>query len=267
MARAWVRSVPLTAALLAVACTSDLPTHPTGLMCDHERDPPCAHGFECIDDVCVHPSKLGEGGADSGAHVSASTTSSGTANASRTGSSMANTGDHGGGAAGGASDCAVFCTQPAHGQAVCEGKSCRIECHAGFSHCGEGCVDTQSNPAHCGGCGQPCLRVSRARAASASRAAPAEPKTASRPASTSRATPTIAVAAASAAPFPSTGGLSAMASAASSVTRDAPRAMVDASTRARTWSIAAAVMTPVQTRWVVLRNAETVPARSFAMRT
>src|SRR5690606_12405505 len=55
MARAWVRSVPLTAALLAVACTSDLPTHPTGLMCDHERDPPCAHGFECIDDVCVHP--------------------------------------------------------------------------------------------------------------------------------------------------------------------------------------------------------------------
>lgn len=49
-------------AFLTAACNSDLLDNPFGLRCDHGRTPPCAGGFVCVDDICVHPSTALDGG-------------------------------------------------------------------------------------------------------------------------------------------------------------------------------------------------------------
>jgi hypothetical protein len=49
-------------ATLLGACNSSLPENPVGLECDPNRNPPCAGGFICVDDLCVHPSSVDDGG-------------------------------------------------------------------------------------------------------------------------------------------------------------------------------------------------------------
>jgi hypothetical protein len=44
------------------------------------------------------------------------------------------------------------CPSPWHGVGACSGNACTIICDAGYTLCGDQCVDTQRDPLHCGGC-------------------------------------------------------------------------------------------------------------------
>jgi hypothetical protein len=44
------------------------------------------------------------------------------------------------------------CPSPWHGVGACSGNACTIICDAGYTLCGDQCVDTQHDPWHCGGC-------------------------------------------------------------------------------------------------------------------
>jgi hypothetical protein len=39
---------------------------------------------------------------------------------------------------------------------LCSGGACVAQCGGGLDECGTGCVDTASDPLHCGGCNQAC---------------------------------------------------------------------------------------------------------------
>jgi YVTN family beta-propeller protein len=48
------------------------------------------------------------------------------------------------------------CTAPTHGAVACNGTGCSFTCDANHTACGQACVDTQTDPSNCGGCGNGC---------------------------------------------------------------------------------------------------------------
>lgn len=52
----------------------------------------------------------------------------------------------------GPSECTP-CPTPRHGTALCDAGKCKASCEPGYLECEGQCVDTQSDDAHCGGCG------------------------------------------------------------------------------------------------------------------
>jgi hypothetical protein len=44
----------------------------------------------------------------------------------------------------------------ANGTATCSNGQCGFICNSGYSKCGNACVDTDSDPAHCGECNDAC---------------------------------------------------------------------------------------------------------------
>jgi hypothetical protein len=53
--------------------------------------------------------------------------------------------------------CGITCTTaPAHGTPICAQGTCSFTCAAGFTKCGNACVDTTTDVYHCGGCGTVC---------------------------------------------------------------------------------------------------------------
>lgn len=48
------------------------------------------------------------------------------------------------------------CNAPDNSTAMCSDGACVFQCDAGFTDCAGQCVDTDSDPNHCGGCGVMC---------------------------------------------------------------------------------------------------------------
>src|SRR5690606_11912650 len=68
-------------------------------------------------------------------------------------------GASGGGATGGTAGTgggSTACDQVCGAAEVCSLGRCASDCAAGLVACERACVDTRSDPAHCGGCGQGC---------------------------------------------------------------------------------------------------------------
>ena len=40
---------------------------------------------------------------------------------------------------------------------ICQSSECGFACNAGYSRCGNSCVDTSSNKNHCGQCNKKCV--------------------------------------------------------------------------------------------------------------
>lgn len=51
---------------------------------------------------------------------------------------------------------ADVCEGPEHGEAICDEGSCGAECDPNYDECQQSCVDFQTNPDHCGECGNDC---------------------------------------------------------------------------------------------------------------
>lgn len=52
--------------------------------------------------------------------------------------------------------CGNVCNPPANATATCVSGSCDFTCNAGFTRCGNQCVDTKTDEANCNGCGIVC---------------------------------------------------------------------------------------------------------------
>jgi hypothetical protein len=50
---------------------------------------------------------------------------------------------------------------PANGSPTCVMGDCDFACGSPFIKCGQGCVDTRTDLAHCGQCGRVCMGVER----------------------------------------------------------------------------------------------------------
>lgn len=53
-------------------------------------------------------------------------------------------------------ECGRECTAPNGGTPTCKGGECEVRCDSGLTACDGACVDTKTDPDHCGECGNSC---------------------------------------------------------------------------------------------------------------
>src|SRR5690606_13156293 len=53
-------------------------------------------------------------------------------------------------------DCGKACTAPPDAEAICSAGGCDFECRTGLDECLGACVDTDTDPNHCGSCSNAC---------------------------------------------------------------------------------------------------------------
>src|SRR5690606_24517403 len=156
--RTAMRAAPTLTLILLAACANNLPEQPPSLRCDHGRAPPCARGYVCDRerDVCVPSEALGNmgGNGSAGGDDGQSAAGAGAVPSDGDASSVGSGGTVGAGTSTGA--CSETCSAPVHASASCVDGVCRVSCDPGYERCGNACVNTRTNPDHCGDCHVSC---------------------------------------------------------------------------------------------------------------